>query len=185
MAAVAFASCGGSGKGNGERFPAGFESLDDVSMIEYMMNQVSPDSVARFLCDASLGKVEGAKIDTLAIAAAYAYEHFNDSALMVFSQEFDTYSANLPLDEKMRIYQMAGLIDPQRLGYELGLEYVSHIRESKMSVEDIRKELEAFKTACAEDSVTYVRFMKGFKTVLRVDHGKDLPEAIYQAFIDY
>jgi len=179
------ASCGGSKGGNGSNFPDNFNSLDDISKIVYVMKHASPDSVARFLCESSLGKVAGAKIDTLAIAAAYAYENYKDSDLLVFSQEFDNYSANLPLDDKMRIYSMVGTSDPQRLGYELGLEYVSHIRENKMSVADIRKELESFRTACANDSDTYNRFIKGFKTVLKVDHGKDLPEDVYNAFINY
>lgn len=149
-----------------------------------MMRNSTPDSVARFICNASLGKVKSAKIDTLAIAVAYAYQNYNDSDLIVFSREFDDFSANLPLNEKMKVYSMAGNIDPQGLGYELGLEYVTHIRENKMSVDDIRMELNAFKEACVNDSDMYNRFMKGFKTVLKVDHGKDLPEEVYNAFIN-
>lgn len=166
-------------------FPPEFADLDDASMVEFMMKNSTPDSVARFVCDAALGKVKEGRIDTLAIAAAYAYEHYSDSDLVDFSREFDSYSANLPLEDKMKIYSMAGTVDPQGLGYELGLEYVSHIREQRMNVADVKKELEAFKKACAEDSVTYVRFMKGFKTVLKADHGKDLAEEIYEMFINY
>ncbi len=178
-------ACGRGKDNNADSFPENFSTLDDASKVSFVMKHASPDSVARFLCDASLGKVPQGKIDTLAIAVAYAYENYADSALMVFSQEFDDYSSNLPLDQKMRIYSMAGTSDPQRLGYELGLEYVSHIRANRMSVADIRKELEAFKRACANDSDTYRRFIKGFKTVLKVDHGKDLPEEVYKSFIDY
>lgn len=182
---AALASCGSGKEGQKGSFPDNFGTLDDARKVSFMMQNASPDSVARFLCDAALGKVPQGRIDTLATAAAYAYEHYTDSALMVFSQEFDDYSSNLPLDQKMRIYSMAGMSDPQRLGYELGLQYVSHIRESRMSVDDIRAELEAFKAACATDSATFRRFIKGFKTVLKVDHGKDLPEDVYNAFIDY
>lgn len=178
-------SCGGKTASEQRQFPADFNSRDDASKVEYMMQQVSPDSVARFICDGALGKIDGATIDTIAIAVAYAYENYNDSSLMNFSREFDDYSSNLDLPDKMRIYLMAGLSDPKRLGYELGLEYVGHIREERMKVDDVRREIEAFKAACADDSVTYVRFLKGFKTVLRLDHGKDLPEEIYTAFIDY
>lgn len=181
---LCLSACAGGDKNGGDGFPDGFGSLRDSAKVEYVMKNASPDSVARFICDASLGKVEGVRIDTLAVAAAYAYEHYNDSSLIVFSREFDDYSSNLPLDEKMKIYSMAGKIDPQRLGYELGLEYVGHIRENRMSVDDIRKEIDEFKKACANDSDTYIRFMKGFKTVLRVDHGKDLSEEIYKAFAD-
>ena len=177
-------ACGNSQKAQKGLFPDNFSALTDAAKTAHMMKVATPDSVARFLCNAALGKLPGARIDTLALAAAYAYEHYNDSSLMVFSQEFDDYSNNLPLGDKMKIYSMAGTTDPQRLGYELGLEYVSHIREERMNVADVRKELDAFKEACAQDTVTFTRFMKGFKTVLRVDHGKDLPEEIYNAFIN-
>ncbi len=178
-------ACGGKTKAVEPPFPTNFNSLSDESKVAFMMEKVTPDSVARFICDGALGKIKDAHIDTIAIAVAYAYEHYNDSSLMYFSREFDDYSSNLDLPDKMRIYLMAGLSDPKRLGYELGLEYVDHIREERMKVADVKNEIEAFKTACADDSVTYVRFLKGFKTVLRLDHGKDLPEEIYQAFIEY
>lgn len=184
-AAFFFAACSGSNKDKHEVFPENFNSLHDAAKVAFLMKNASPDSVARFICDASLGKIPKAKIDTLAIASAYAYENYRDSDLLVFSKELDDYSANLPLDEKMKIYMMSGTIDPQGLGYELGLEYVDHIREEKMTVDEIKKELDAFKKACADDSTTYVRFLKGFKTVLRIDHGKDLREDIYKHFIDY
>lgn len=177
------ASCG-SDEEQEKSLPDNFLSIGDAGRVAYVMKQVEADSVARFICDAALGKRENARIDTLAVAVAYAYEHYNDSSLIAFSREFDEYSANLPLDDKMRIYMMAGNLDPHGLGYELGLEYVGHIRDKRMTVEQVKKEIEAFKAACANDSDTYVRFMKGFKTVLKIDHGKDLDEKVYQAFID-
>lgn len=183
MAGGFLCACGQGEKTSEEGLPPGFAAMDDAAKVACMMERVSPDSVARFICDASLRKREGESIDTLAIAVAYAYEHYNDSSLLLFSREFDDYSSNLPLTDKMRVYLMAGQSDSQRLGYELGLEYVDHIRESRMSVADIRREIDAFRVACADDSATYRRFVRGFKTVLRLDHGKDLPEEVYDAFI--
>lgn len=182
---MALASCGSKHVVEEKSLPDNFNALSDTAKVAYMMKIVEPDSVARFICNAALGKSDGINIDTLAIASAYAYEHYTDSCLVAFSRELDYYSANLPLADKMTVYLMAGQEDPQRLGYELGLEYVSHIRENKMKVEDVKREIEAFKTACGEDSLTYVRFIKGFQTVLQVDHGKDLPENIYKEFINY
>lgn len=181
--AIAAVSCGSKEEVQ-KGFPANFGSLDDSGRVAYVMAHAEPDSVARFICDAALGKTAGARIDTLAIAAAYAYEHYNDSALIAFSREFDDYSSNLPLDEKMRIYQMAGNVNPNGLGYELGLEYVAHIREKRMTVDEVKKEIEAFRMACGSDSSTYKRFMKGFRTVLRIDHGMDLDENVYKTFIE-
>ena len=160
-------------------------SMGDNARVAYMIDKVAPDSVARFICEAALGHVKGAKIDTLANATLYAYENYKDSDLMVFSEAFDVYSNSLPLPDKMKILSMTGLSDPQGLGYELGLEYVGNIREKKMSIDQVEKEIEALRVACGTDTVMFTRFMKGFQTVLRVDHGKDLPEAFYTKFIDY
>lgn len=178
-------ACGGNKSVIENPFPENFSELGDIAQVDFIMKNSTPDSVARFICNAALGKVNNARIDTLASAVSYAYVNYNDSALIIFSREFEDFAANLPLGDKMKIYSMAGKYDPQGLGYELGLEYVNHIRECRMTVKDIRNELEAFRTACADDSVTYQRFLKGFKTVLRLDHGKDLPEDVYTAFIDY
>lgn len=169
----------------GETAAEDLSHLPDTAKVAYMMMNVSPDSVARFICDAALGRYPKARIDTFAIATAYAYQNYADTALISFSQELDYYAANLPLADKMKIYAMGGQSNPQGLGYEMGLEYVNYIRENKMSVEDVKREIEAFKTACGEDSLTYQRFVKGFKTVLNVDRGKDLPEKIYEVFINY
>ena len=178
-------ACGGKKESVSGELPDGFNKLDDASKVAYVMKVSSPDSVARFICDASLGKLPDVRLDTFAIAAAYAYEHYTDSCLRIFSEEIDSYSSNLPLPDKMRIYFMAGKSDPQRMGYQLGLEYVAHIREDSMSVSQIREEIAEFRNACADDSATYRRFIKGFHTVLELDKGKDLPEEVYNTFIKY
>lgn len=185
IAVMMLSGCGSKTHVEERQFPADFNTRNDAAKVAYMMQKVSPDSVARFICNGALGKIEGVSIDTITLAVAYAYENYNDSSLMYFSREFDDYSSNLDLPDKMKIYLMTGLSDPKRLGYELGLEYVDHIRQDNMRVEDVKAELNAFKAACADDSLTYVRFIKGFKTVLRLDHGKDLSEDIYNTFINY
>lgn len=184
-AAVALmAGCSGKG-GDAGSFPADFNSLSDGERVAYVMDNASPDSVARFICLAALGKVPGAKIDTLATASLYAYEHYSDSTLTIFSDEFDRFSSSLPLPDRMRIMALSGLIDPQGLGYELGLHYVDQIRERKMNTAEVKAEIEALRKACADDPKTFSRFLTGFKTVLRLDRGKDLDAEVYEAFINY
>ncbi len=178
---------GGCGKSGGQAgaFPDNFNSLSDEERVAYVMENASPDSVARFICLASLGKVPGAKIDTLATASLYAYEHYSDSTLAIFSDEFDRFSSSLPLPERMSIIAQSGLVDPQGLGYELGLHYVDQIRERHMSPAEVKAEIEALRQACADDPKTFTRFLTGFKTVLKLDRGKDLDPAVYEAFINY
>ena len=182
---VALSSCGGSDNGSDRNFPGNFMSIGDAGRVAYVMEHATPDSVARFICDAALGKVKGAKIDTLATATLHAYENYRDSNLVVFSETFDNYSNSLPLPEKMKILSMAGLNDPQGLGYELGLAYVGSIRERRMTEEEVAKEIEALRQACASDTAMFTRFLIGFHTVLKIDSGKDLPASFYNRFIDY
>ncbi len=183
VALMIAAGCRKTGQDAEQKFPADFNTRSDVEKVAYMMAAVAPDSVARFICDASLGKMDSIKVDSLVGAVAYAYQNYADSSLVSFSQELDDYSAGLPLKEKMKIYSMVGKTDPLRMGYELGLEFVGHIREKKMSVSQIEEEISAFKEACADDSTTYFRFMKGFRTALKADHGKDLPEDVFRKFM--
>lgn len=183
MMMAAVVSCGRKTESEGQ-LPTDFSAMGDQQKVAWMMQHVPADSVARFICDASLGKIEGIKIDTLAMATLYAYEHYRESDLAMFSDAYDNRVAELSLPDKMKMYAMAGEIDPQALGYELGLEYVGSIRDNHKSADEVTEELKAFKTACGEDTTTYRRFIIGFKTVLRVDSGKDISREVYNRFIN-
>lgn len=185
---MAATACGQATSQKEEGFPKDFNSRDDVAKVAYVMEHAAPDSVARFICDAALGRVEGAKIDSLTVAVGYAYQAYidpkekNDSNLRVFSEVLDDYPNHLSLPDKMQLYALLGKTDAHRLGYQLGLEYVQQIRDKRLTVEQVKADIEALRKACAADTATFVRFTKGFQTVLKVDHGQDLPEAIYEAF---
>ncbi len=178
-------SCSGK-KDAGAGFDADFGKLSDGEKVAYMMEHVSPDSVARFICEASLGHIEGVKIDTLSLATLYAYEHYKTEAdIQTFSSEMDDYVAHLPLEGRMQIMKMLGEVDAQALGYQLGLEYVDHIRLDSVTPAEVKREIAEFKRACGADSMMYQRFLTGFKVALEVDRGKDLPEEIYVQFKNY
>lgn len=149
------------------------------------MSRVSPDSLARFIIYSALGDNTNARIDTLATATNYAYEHLRGEDLDKFSTEYDAVVEGLPLGKKMKAYQLGGAEDPQGLGYKLGLEYMTSIREGNKKVDDIKKELVEFKKACGQDTAMYRRFIIGFHTVLEVDRGTDVPEEIYRTFVAY
>lgn len=182
-ALLVVASCGRNKGVSSGKFPENFNSIGDTARVAYMIKQATPDSVARFIGLAALGKIEGARIDSLGIATSYAYEVYTGPDLDRFGEEYDRFVNALPLADKMRMYAMAGVEDPQGLGLQLGLEYMQSIREKNLSVEDVEREVKAFKTACGEDSATYKRFIIGFRTVLEVDRGRDMPKEIYDRFI--
>lgn len=183
-ALLMLASCGKGGRSSGN-YPEDFDKQTDLERVSYMMQQVSPDSLARFVIDGALGRNPGAPIDSLAMTTLYIYEHLRDEDLDAFSVQYDNYVESLPLNDKMKVYMLAGSEDPQGLGYKLGLEYLSSIRENNKNADQIEKELKAFRKACGTDTATYRRFIIGFHTVLAVDSGKDLAQDIYTRFINY
>lgn len=185
LAMMLLGSCGSKGEGGNGAYPAGFDTKGDVYRVSYIMEHAEPDSVARFICGAALGQVPGARIDTLATATLYVYENYRDSDAQRFGDEYDRVVSEMSLDNKMKMYMMGGSEDPQKLGYKLGLEYMSHIRENHIKPEQVEKELAAFRKACGSDTATYRRFLIGFKTVLKADRGKDVSEEIYNRFINY
>lgn len=178
--AVVLTGCGSNGSENG--FPENFDKIGDAGRIAFMMERVPADSVARFICDAALGKIEGARIDSLATATLYPYEHYRDADLASYANAYDTYSQSLPLPEKMRLYGMAAQVNPQQMGYQLGVEYINNIRSRKMSVQDISAEIAEFKKACKSDPDTYRRFVKGLKAALEMEHGNGISEEVYIRF---
>lgn len=170
---------------NGELdLPKDFNSRTDAEKVKYLMEAVSPDSVAVLLCRATLGELPELKIDTFANATLYAYENYRGDELNSFSNSLEGYKENLSLEKKMKIYKVASEEDPMGLGYSLGLEYVSQIRTKGMTEKDVEAELAAFKKACAADPQTYTRFIKGFKTALREDKGQGIPKDIYQKYLN-
>ena len=177
-------ACGGKDKNDGA-FPEGFASLTDEQKVVYMMEHASADSVARFIIYASLGKIEGVKIDTLNNASLKAYETYTDTALQTFSWEFDRVAEELPLHDKMRLRTLVGAEDPQGLGLTLGLEYMNQIRVKEMTADEVLKELQELKKASSDEPDLYARFLIGFRTVLRYDKNSDMPKEIYSRFLNY
>lgn len=181
MAVTLTACSGNSGDGNNGIGPE-FLNMTDQQRVAKMMEMTTPDSVARFIIDASLGKVKNAKIDTLALAPLYAYENYKGDDLVNFSQEFDDYSASLNLSDKMKIYAMLAKVDADQMGYQLGLEYVGYIRQHQMNAKQVAAEIQEFRKACGDDKDTYSRFVKGFKAALDSDKGVDISKEVYEQF---
>lgn len=175
---VVLAGC--RGDGGTEGLPRHFDQKSDAEKMAYMMKEVTPDSVARFAIDASLGRIPGGKIDTLSTANLYALEHYRGENSDVYIQEFEHYKATKPLVDRMRLEKWMGNYDDTALGYQLGLEYVGYIREHNLSVKDV--EIEITQLHRQADQQMYDRFMTGFRVALENDRGKDLSDDIYRRF---
>lgn len=163
-------------------FPKELIAASDQARLDYVMKHASADSLARFIIYSALGRNGEVRIDTFALATNYVYERLKDRDAVAFSTAYDELIGRLSLPDKMRIYALAGSEDPQGLGYRLGLEYLSSIRDGNKSLQDVDAELSELKKACGADTLTFKRFLIGFRTVLVVDSGKDIPAEIFRKY---
>lgn len=184
VACLMMTSCGSKG-GSSANYPKNFDKIGDIGRVQYIMQNTTPDSLARFVIDGALRRNPGAPIDSLAMATLYIYDNLTGQDLETFSVEYDSYIESLSLDDKMKVYMLGGSEDAQKLGYKLGLEYLGSIRENNKNVAQVEKELKSFKKACGSDTAMYRRFIIGFHTVLEVDSGKDVAADIYNKFRNY
>lgn len=182
LMSVLIASC--SGNGDSTNLPANFKSLSDNDKMEYLMENLPPDSVARYIANASMGKIYNSRIE-LQPSMMYAYEHYSEDDLVLFQEALNDYEDSLPLHEKVRFSKLSGIDDPDIFSYELGLAYVGYIRENGLDTQGVAEELRKLRTECAADPDFYKRFMKGFKTALEYDRHHDLDDKIYKEFITY
>ncbi len=179
---MALTGCKSKGGEAESGFPTALNAGSDAERVAYVMQNATPDSVARFVCLAAIGKVPGTHIDTLALATAYAYDHYTDTERETFGEAMDAFANALPLADRMLLFRKAGADNMQGLGYELGLEYLAKIRDNQMSVKDVDEEVKAFKVACAEDTMTYNRFLIGLKTAIIASSSTELPAAIVEKY---
>lgn len=181
MIQMIMSSCSDKG---GDGLPESFNRMGAPSQMEYLMERDAPDSVARFICYAALGKIEGLHMD-MGSALAYAYEHYDESGLVEFQMALEEFQSGLPLADRVRLTRELGMVDLEQFGYELGLNYVGTIRVEQKQAPTIREELAALRKECASYPDFYSRFMKGFKTALKLDRHRDLDDRIYTEFITY
>ena len=180
-------ACSGSGRGGNGDFPRDLAERSDEQQVAYMMEAVSPDSVARFIVYSSLSNDADVHLKSLSAAYNYAYQHYQKmgDSQEKFILEFDQFSNELPLDERMRLMKAVGQEDALGLGLKLGLEYFKALRDKKMTLQEVDREIAAFKKACGNDTATYVRFVKGFKAALNTDRGKSVDHAVYVKYSQY
>lgn len=183
--AMLVTGCSGSKNGNND-FPKDFNERSDQEKIAYMMEAVEPDSVARFIIEASLGHIPDVKIHSTNAVYLYAYEHYNKQpqSQEKFIMEWDNHVNTYSLNDKMRLIKAAGTEDPMGIGLKLGLNYFEQLRENKMTLKDVDAEVAAFRNACGNDTATYVRFIKGFKAALQTDGGQHVSPDIYSKYIN-
>lgn len=178
---LAVASCGGSNDSN--QLPSDFQTLSLDKKMNYMMSSVTPDSVARFIYTASLGKIPGVDLD-LNQAVEYASVNYKGKDLDEFFKEYQVYRDQLPLKDLMNFYYQEGMVDSLKVGMTLGLGYLATVRENGKTVKAAKEEILEFKKACKGDTAMYRDFLIGLRYALDHDRGKDLDDKIYNELIN-
>lgn len=180
---LSFGSCSsGSNDGSAsidKSLPAGFASLTDSAKIRVLIDQgVSPDSIGVFVCEVAEGKHPGISIADYMAVDTYIYERLGESGFGLYRLAFDSYASSMPLVSKMKLYMASGLGDLDRLGYELGLEYVNQVMEQKLTIGKVDREVAELRRACDNDEDTYNRFLKGFAAGISTRAPGEVPAEI-------
>ncbi|MDE6867298.1 MAG: hypothetical protein K2J23_07880 [Muribaculaceae bacterium] len=178
------AGCGKNDKKQEAGFPADFNSLSDSQKVAFVMRTSTPDSVARFVMEAAMGRKKDITIDSLGVAELYVYSNYDSDKQIIYAEEAGRIKDNFSLSDQMYLFKKGSTEDPVVFGLNLGLAYLSRVREHNLSVSDIDKEIKDFKKACGSDTATYRRFVTGFTEALRQDKDKDLNSDIYNRFIN-
>lgn len=173
-------SCNNSNDNTTNLFPN--DNLCDTAKVAFMINKVSPDSVARFICNSAIGLNTNVSIDSLHNAVMYAYNRFSNDDLQSFCNEFDKYAENLPLDSKMKLLYLAAHVNPDKLGYRLGLDYAMLLLTKEISLTDIDNEIEAFRNACGDDQQTYLQVLNGLSIALNLPEYSQIPKEVINKY---
>lgn len=141
-------------------------SATDRDKVMYMVQLNDPDSVARFLCYAALGKSTEGKIDSLALAQLYALEAYqaDDDRIAEFSRAYEECVEQLPLVDMYRIHQMTGIFDETELPLDLGLHYGSRIMRDTLNAAKIKADTIALSRQMTPE--TFALFRKALKTAI-------------------
>ncbi|MDE7442325.1 MAG: hypothetical protein K2M69_09190 [Muribaculaceae bacterium] len=165
-------------------FPTDFNKRSDEDKVAFVMRTCTPDSVARFVMNASLGRIKGIQIDTLSNAELYVFSNYNSEMQQKYAEESVRLKEQLTLAQRMQLFKKGSTDEPISFGLDLGLGYLSRVRERNMSADDVAKEIKDFKKECGNDTATYRRFTVGFTEALRQDRDKDVKKEIYDRFIN-
>lgn len=182
--ATVMSGCGKNAEETESSFPSGFNKKSDSEKVAYLMRTTTPDSVARFVMNASLGKIKGIQLDSLAMVELYIVSNYDSQKQLEYAEESVRLKDQLTLAQRMHLFKKGSAEDPIGFGLDLGLGYLSIIREKNLSAKDVENEIKDFKKECKEDTATYRRFVIGFTEALRQDKDKDVKKEIYDRFIN-
>lgn len=180
------ASCGSSDSGSSaldKSLPSDFASLPDTSKVRVLLDKgVAPDSLAVYMCEVAEGKHGNVRISDYMEVDTYIYEKLGEEGFGIYRMAFDSYAASMPLVSKMKLYTASSLGDLDRMGYELGLEYVNQVLDKHLTIGKVDREVAELRRACDNDEDTFNRFLRGFAAGISTRAPGEVPAEIVEAY---
>ncbi len=166
LAAALLSSCGGD-KNSSEATVAPGPGASDREKVAYVAQVHGPDSLARFICYAALGRSTDGKIDSLAMAQLYALEIYqaDDEKIARFSRVYEETVEALPLPDAYRLAKMNGTLDDTQMPLDLGLHYGARVKRDKIPQAQVKKDTAALSQLV--DPHFFGLFQKAFETAMR------------------
>lgn len=156
-----FGACSGNKGGVPGGLPDNFENLSDTAKVSHFIKKMEPVDVARIICDASIGENQDIKIDTFTNAVSFAYATYNGEARKQFSEEINRYADSKPMEQRLKLYVLAGERNLRRMGYSLGKEYSERVANKTMTAQEVNQEINILKNICGNDTMKFNMIMRG------------------------
>lgn len=163
--------------------PRDFSSKPDSTKVHMLLDNGMPlDSLAVYVCKAAVGDIQGVSINDFASIDAYIYAAKGEKEYEVYALAFDECKKQLSLVKKLRLYKKNALEDPDKIGYQLGLQYVNDVIYNKLTIGKVDREIADFRRACGDDEDTYNRFLKGFAVGISTRTPGEVPQDIIDQY---
>ncbi len=159
-------ACGGDNNSKDATVAPG-ANASDREKVSYMAQITSPDSLARYICYAALGRSSSGTIDSLSMAQLYALEIYqaDDRKIVEFSRSYDETVENLPLTDAYRLAKMTGVLDDTQLPFDLGLRYGARVKREGIKAPEVKNDTAAL--ARMVEPHFFDLFVKAFDTALK------------------
>lgn len=163
--------------------PDDFSTLSDTQKIQRLIDaKVTTDSIAHFVTECLDGRHPGVTIKDPDAVMLYVGEKLGDEEMGNYAMSFDMYLQALSPASKYKTRIAMPATDRERLGYDLGLEYVNQVVDKKLTIGQVDRDVTALQRAAATDEDTYENFLTGFAEGIKLSADRGIPTAVISKY---
>lgn len=145
--------------------PEKFNNLPDSSKIILLGEIMTPNSLAKWICDNVANDSTEYRLD-FNEGIRYAYNYYNGEDRKNFAKSLDTYPSTLTAEQCLKIYFKAGKETPYKLGFLIAEDIVSDgvdIMPYRGGYSE-KNILETIRNLCGTDTTLFLKIKKGIET---------------------